>query len=136
MAPDTPSLGARSRIGKVTILFGTPSQAYERALRTHELHDRLNNYPLHIVRYSLFDDVWTKPVCILSILLRELAKPGGERLKWLLWVNGDIIILNLYVSIEALLPPEDDLEWDDVHLIISYNWNWLDNSVSPVRVNI
>ena len=51
VAPDTPSLGARSWIGKVTILFSTPSQAYERTLRTHELYNRLNNYPLHIVRY-------------------------------------------------------------------------------------
>ena len=136
VAPGTPSLGARSRIGKVTILFGTPSQAYERALRTHELHDRLNNYPLHILRYSLLDDVWTKPAYILSILLRELAKPEGERLEWLLWVDGDTIILNPYVPIEALLPPENDPEWDDVHLLVSHDWNGLNNGVFPVRVNI
>lgn len=135
VAPDTPSLGARSRIGKVTILFGTLSQAYERALRTHELHDRLNNYPLHVLRHSLLDNVWTKPAYILSILLRELAKPEGERLEWLLWVDGDTIILNPYVPIEALLPPEDDPEWDDVHLLVSYDWNGLNNGVFPVRVN-
>lgn len=136
VAPDTPSLGARSRIGKVTILFGTLSQAYERALRTHELHDRLNNYPLHVLRYSLLDDVWTKPAYILSILLRELAKPEGERLEWLLWVDGDTIILNPYIPIEALLPPEDDPEWDDVHLLVSHDLNGLNNGVFPVRVNI
>lgn len=136
VAPDSPSLGARSRIGKVTILFGTLSQAYERALRTHELHDRLNNYPLHVLRYSLLDDVWTKPAYILSILLRELAKPEGERLEWLLWVDGDTIILNPYVPIEAFLPPEDDPEWDDVHLLVSHDWNGLNNGVFPVRVNI
>ena len=136
VAPDTPSLGARSRIGKATILFGTLSEVYERALRTHELHNRLNNYPLYVLRHSLLDDVWTKPAYILSILLRELAKPEGERLEWVFWVDGDTIILNPYVPIEALLPPEDDPEWDDVHLLVSYDWNGLNNGVFPVRVNI
>ncbi|OCK82150.1 glycosyltransferase family 34 protein, partial [Lepidopterella palustris CBS 459.81] len=129
-------LGARPRIGKVTILFGTPSSAYERALRTHELHDRLHNYPLHVLRSSILDNVWTKPAYILSILLRELAKPEGERLQWLLWVDGDTIILNPYVPIEALIPPEDDPEWDDVQLLVSHDWNGLNNGVFPVRVSI
>ena len=133
MAPDTLSLGARSRIGEVTILFGTPSQDYERVLRTHELHGRLYNYPLHIVRYSLLDDIWTKPV---YILLRKLAKPGGERLKWLLWVDGDTIILNPYVPIKILLLRKDDLEWDNVYLLVSHNWNGLNNGVFPMYVSI
>lgn len=42
-------LGAKPRIGKCTMLF-YGNQAWERALRTHERHDRGHGYRLHILR--------------------------------------------------------------------------------------
>ena len=71
-------LGARVRIGKCTILF-RGNDFWERCLRTHEQHDRHNGYRLHVLREEIMDDVWTKPAYILSLLLRELSKPPGDR---------------------------------------------------------
>ena len=126
-------LGARTRVGKCTILFnGNPF--WERCIRTHEQHDKVHGYRLHVLRHHLMDDVWSKPAYVLSLLLRELSKPDSERLDWLFWVDADTIILNPYVPIETFLPPPGT-EFDDVHLIYSADWNGLNNGVFPVRVN-
>ncbi|KAM3415052.1 hypothetical protein BST61_g10187 [Cercospora zeina] len=126
-------LGARTRIGKCTILFYGNS-AWERAIRTHERHDREHGYRLHILRQQLLDDVWSKPAYILSLLLRELAKPESERLEWLLWVDADTVLLNPHIPIDVFLPPPGS-EFDDIHLVYSNDWNGLNNGVFPVRVN-
>lgn len=131
IAPERDMLGHRTIIGKCTIvLYG--SAIYERAVRTHEAHDRINGYPLHVLRQSIMDDVWSKPAYILSLLLRELSKPDSERLQWLLWVDADTIMLNPYIPIEIFLPPSP--EFDDIHLLITHDWNGLNNGVFPVRV--
>lgn len=124
-------LGARVRIGKCTILFNG-NAFWERAIRTHERHNREHGYRLHVLRQHLMDDVWSKPAYILSLVLRELAKPESERLEWLFWVDADTIILNPYIPIEIFLPPQD---FDDIHLMYSNDWNGLNNGVFPIRVN-
>jgi hypothetical protein len=126
-------LGARIRIGKCTVLF-YGNNFWERCIRTHEQHDKVNGYRLHVLRQQLVDDVWSKPAYILSLLLRELAKPEPERLEWLLWVDADTIILNPNVPIETFLPPAGT-EFDDVHLMYTNDMNGLNNGVFPVRVN-
>jgi len=131
IAPARQSFGERIRVGKCTIIFGGAA-IYERAVRTHELHDRMHGYPLHVLRHGILDDVWSKPAYVLSLLLRELSKPEGERLQWLLWVDADTILLNPHIPIETFLPPSP--EFDDVHLVISRDWNGLNNGVFPVRV--
>lgn len=128
-------LGARTRIGKCTILFNVGSSTYwERAIRTHEEHDRLNGYRLHVLREQILDTVWSKPAYILSLLLRELSKPEGERLDWIFWFDADTIILNPKVPIETFLPP-NNRELQDINLLYSKDWNGLNNGVFPVRVN-
>lgn len=82
--PDRVFLGEQTRIGKVTILFGGDNPTYERALRTHDVHNRIHGYPMNVLRQGILNDVWTKPAYILSLLLRELSKPKGQRLEWLL----------------------------------------------------
>lgn len=126
-------LGARTRIGKCTILFNGNS-FWERAIRTHERHDREHGYRLHVLRQHLMDDVWSKPAYILSLLLRELSKPESDRLEWLFWVDADTIILNPYIPIEVFLPPPGS-EFEDIHLMYSNDWNGLNNGVFPVRVS-
>ena len=125
-------LGARTRIGKITILFHGNS-FWERCIRTHEHHDKVHGYRLHILRQHLMDDVWSKPAYILSMLLRELSKPDSERLDWLFWVDADTVILNPYIPIETFLPPPGT-EFDDVYLMYSADWNGLNNGVFPIRV--
>ncbi|KAF2225014.1 hypothetical protein BDZ85DRAFT_194813, partial [Elsinoe ampelina] len=124
-------LGARPSVGKVTIIFGGAA-IYERALKTHITHDRMHGYPLHVLRHGILDDVWSKPGFILALLLRELAKPEAERLQWLLWVDADTVLLNPYVPVETFLPPSP--EFDDVNLLVTRDWNGLNNGVFPVRV--
>jgi hypothetical protein len=131
--PESEHLGARTRVGKCTILFNGNS-FWERAIRTHEEHDRLHGYRLHVLRQQLLDDVWSKPAYILSLLLRELSKFESERLDWLFWVDADTVILNPHVPIETFLPPPGS-EFEDVHLLYSNDWNGLNNGVFPVRVN-
>lgn len=126
-------LGARTRIGKCTILFNGNS-FWERAIRTHERHDREHGYRLHVLRQHLMDDVWSKPAYILSLLLRELSKPESDRLEWLFWVDADTIILNPYIPIDVFLPPPGS-EFEDIHLMYSNDWNGLNNGVFPVRVS-
>lgn len=132
-ATEEERLGARTRIGKCTILFNGNS-FWERALRTHERHDKEHGYRLHVLRQHLMDDVWSKPAYILSLLLRELAKPESERLEWLFWVDADTIILNPHIPIEVFLPPPGS-EFENIHLMFSNDWNGLNNGVFPVRVN-
>ncbi|OQO08809.1 hypothetical protein B0A48_05699 [Cryoendolithus antarcticus] len=131
--PESERLGARTRVGKCTILFNGNSY-WERAIRTHEQHDRIHGYRLHVLRQHLMDDVWSKPAYILSLLLRELAKPDSERLDWLFWVDADTVILNPYVPVEVFLPPPGP-EFEDVNLLYSNDWNGLNNGVFPIRVN-
>lgn len=126
-------LGARTRIGKMTILFHGNS-FWERCIRTHEQHDKVHGYRLHVLRQQLLDDVWSKPAYILSLLLRELSKPESERLDWLFWADADTVILNPYIPIETFLPPPGT-EFDDIYLMYSNDWNGLNNGVFPIRVN-
>ena len=126
-------LGARTRVGKCTILFNG-NQYWERAIRTHEAHDRIHGYRLHVLRQQLLDDVWSKPAYVLSLLLRELSKPESERLEWLLWVDADTVILNPYVPIEVFLPPPTP-EFEEVYLLYSNDWNGLNNGVFLIKVN-
>ncbi|KAK4983370.1 hypothetical protein LTR50_007270 [Elasticomyces elasticus] len=132
--PDRQDLGEKPRVGKCTVVFGGGSAqaTYERAIRTHETHDRIHGYRLHVLRHAILDDVWSKPAYILSLLLQELAKSESERLEWLFWVDGDTIMLNPYIPIETFLPPSP--EFDDIHLLVSNDWNGLNNGVFPIRV--
>lgn len=120
-------------LAKVTILFGKPSPVYERALRTHNAHNRLHDYSMLVLRQNMMSDVWSKPAYILSCILRELAKPPHERLQWLLWVDADTIIINPYVPIEVFLPPATQ-DWNDVHMLVTHDWNGLNNGIFPIRV--
>ncbi|KAF2815014.1 uncharacterized protein BDZ99DRAFT_348897, partial [Mytilinidion resinicola] len=121
------------RIGKVMMQFGHRSPVYDRALRSHERHNKIHNYPLHILRYPILDGIWAKAAYIQYVLLREMSKPEADRLQWLFWVDSDTIIMDPLMPIEALLPP-DDPEWDDVNLLVAHDWNGLNAGVFPVRV--
>ena len=131
--PQAMKLVSTARIAKCTIIFGNLNPVYDRALQTHETHNKKHGYPMYILRQSILDDVWTKPAYILSLILRELAKPAEERLEWLFWVDADTIMLNTHIPIEVFLPPSH--EWEDVNLMISHDMNGLNNGVFPIRVH-
>ncbi|KAI9806044.1 MAG: hypothetical protein M1833_004451 [Piccolia ochrophora] len=131
--PETLEIDSQPTIGKVTILFGGDvNPTYERALSTHETHNRKHNYPMHVLRHGILNDVWTKPAYILSLLLQELTKPESERLKWLLWHDADTVLMNPSIPLDAFLPPPT---MSDIHLLVTDDFNGLNNGVFPVRVH-
>ena len=99
-----------SLIGKVTILFHGRDPTYIRAIQTHQAHNRLHGYPLLALRHAILDGIWSKPAYLLAVLLEEMRKPDGQRLKWLLcvfdqksqertltlhsWVDADTVVTN------------------------------------------
>lgn len=78
------TLKIRPQVGKVHAVFGEPNPVYERALQLHQTHSDLMGHPMFVLRERLLSGLWSKPAFILSVMLKELAKPEDERLKWLL----------------------------------------------------
>ncbi|KAH7055983.1 hypothetical protein B0J12DRAFT_709640 [Macrophomina phaseolina] len=118
------------RMGKVSILYGEPNPVYERALRTHEVHNRIHGLRQYVLREQVVDGVWNKPAYLLSIMMDELARPAEARLEWLLWVDGDTVVLNPCVPPSKFLPPDPA-----VHMVVSRDANGLNNGIFLLRVN-
>lgn len=81
------SIEAESLIAKATILFHGKDPTYVRALQTHQTHNRRFGYPMLVLRHGILDGIWSKPAYLLAVLLEELRKTEGHRLKWLWCVN-------------------------------------------------
>lgn len=127
-------LDEQARIGKVSIVYGDVKPVYERALWTHKIHNRIHGYPMFIQREAILDGYWTKPAYILSVILRELSKPESQRLLWIFWVDADTIILNYKTALEIFLPPAGDDTLSKVGILVTDDWNGLNNGVFAVRV--
>ncbi|EED11621.1 conserved hypothetical protein [Talaromyces stipitatus ATCC 10500] len=118
-------------VGKVTMVYGNNS-IYERAVNTHKVHSRRFDYPHFILRRPILDGVWNKYAILLSVLLRELEKPAERRLQWLFWTDADTVLMNPNLPLETFLPPPDVL---NVHLLLTKDWNGMNNGVFPIRVH-
>ncbi|KAL1616777.1 hypothetical protein SLS54_008169 [Diplodia seriata] len=131
-ARENSTWASNTRIGKCTAFFGKMRPTYERARRSHDMHNRIHGITPLVLRQQLVEGLWNKPAFILSVILDELRKPKDERLEWLLWVDRDTIVLNPCVPVEAFLPPAEE---EDVHMVVTKDWNGLNNGVFLVRVN-
>jgi len=78
--------GAKSVVGKLTISFGEPDAVYDRAIRSHEFHNKKMGYSQFVLRERVMSGLWSKHAYIISTLVQELAKPEAERLQWLMSV--------------------------------------------------
>ncbi|OJD30178.1 glycosyltransferase family 34 protein [Diplodia corticola] len=124
------------RMGKVTVLYGDVHPTYERALRTHQLHNRIHGLREFVLRTQVVDGVWNKPAYILSVLVDELAKPDpAARLEWLLWVDGDTVVLNPCVPPSRFLPPTNNDFDNPINAIVTRDWNGLNNGIFLLRVS-
>jgi hypothetical protein len=125
-----------ARIGKMSMLYGGSTvSTYERALQTHKRHNRKHGYPMFIQRVDVLDGYWTKPAFILNMILRELRKPETHRLQWLFWFDADTIVLNYNIHMEIFLPPDDDDILKKIHVLISDDFNGLNNGIFGIRVS-
>ncbi|RDW64042.1 hypothetical protein BP5796_10544 [Coleophoma crateriformis] len=131
-APRT-ALNSPPQVGKVHACFGGCNPTYERALRTHEEHSERMGHPMFVLREKILSGLWSKPAYILSIILAELALPPEERLKWLLWNDADIVIMNPNIPLDVFIPPQP--EFDYVNLLVTNDRNGLNNGVFLIRVN-
>lgn len=72
------------RIAKACMLYGSQNPLYERAVRSHRIHNELHNYPMHVLRHEITGGYWNKPSYLLSLVVNELAKPPEERTEWIM----------------------------------------------------
>ncbi|KAL2829831.1 galactosyl transferase GMA12/MNN10 family protein [Aspergillus pseudoustus] len=119
------------KVGKVMAVYGN-HPVYERTLATHEEQSRRLGYPLFVFRNPVLDGYWNKLAVLLSVMLQELEKPADQRLEWLFWSDADTIVMNPNIPLEIFLPPP---ELPDVHLLLSKDWNGMNNGVFPIRVH-
>ncbi|KAJ5431864.1 hypothetical protein N7445_008362 [Penicillium cf. griseofulvum] len=120
------------RVAKVSMLYGETNHMYERALQSHERHGKRWGYPMHILRQDISIGFWNKPSYLLSLVISEMAKPAGERMEWLMWVDADSIILNNDIPVEIFLPPSD---LKDIHLVASQDQNGLNTGIMFLHVH-
>jgi mannan polymerase II complex MNN10 subunit len=101
----------------------------------------------------IIDLLWNKPAFLLTILMREMMKPTKERLEWIMWVDRDTMILDQCRPISSFLPTEksrsswwrqgtqrshdsqDGTNREDVNLLVTNDFNGLNNGIFIVRVN-
>lgn len=60
---------------------------YERAVRTHKVHNERWNYPLHVLRHDVTGGFWNKPAYLMGIIVQELSKAPSERAEWIMYVS-------------------------------------------------
>ena len=115
------------------MLYGGPNPLYERALGTHEAHNENFGYPFYVLREQTLPGYWSKPAYLLRLLLSELEKPKSERLEWLVWIDGDVVVMNPNIPLEIFLPPSP--QWDHIYAIMTNDHRGLNNGVFFLRVN-
>ncbi|KAI2794149.1 hypothetical protein POX_a00739 [Penicillium oxalicum] len=113
------------------MIYGNRS-IYDRGLRTHQEHARRFGYPVSVLRKPIMSGTYSKCAILLSEMLRELEKPPGERLEWLFWFDSDSVLMNANMPLEVFLPPP---RLSEVHLLLTKDWNGLNNGVYFIRVN-
>jgi hypothetical protein len=121
-----------SKIAKVSMLYGEPNAAYERAMQTQLYHADKHGYEVHILREKLLGRLWSKPAYLLSLLLNELQRPVTERLHWLFWFDADTIILNPKIPLELFLPPPSHPQ---ISFLCGYDHNGLNDGAFLLRVD-
>jgi mannan polymerase II complex MNN10 subunit len=145
----SPFATGRARIGLVTAQFGQQQDHYQKAFQTHLLHSLIHGTEVHVLCDPIVDDLWNKPAFILNLLMHEMLKPENKRLEWLMWVDRDTLILDQCRPISSFLPPEPSRFggcWDGsndadrnsangTHLLVSNDFNGLNNGVFLLRVN-
>jgi len=72
------------RVAKACMLYGSQNPLYERAVRSHRVHNELHNYPMHVLRHEITGGYWNKPSYLLSLVVNELAKAPDVRAEWIM----------------------------------------------------
>ncbi|OAL07485.1 galactosyl transferase GMA12/MNN10 family protein [Phaeosphaeriaceae sp. SRC1lsM3a] len=153
----SPFTTGRARIATVTAHFGPVSEHYQKAFKTHLLHSLIHGTEVRVMCDPIIDDLWNKPAYILSLLMREMMKPPSRRLEWIMWVDRDTMILDQCRPMSSFLPPDPEKSYlgswwrrdnvqaessrgsatntTEVNLLVTKDWNGLNNGIFLLRVN-
>jgi mannan polymerase II complex MNN10 subunit len=151
----SPFTEGRARIAVVTAHFGAITEHSGTALRTHLLHSLIHGTEAKVMCDPIIDLLWNKPAFILTVLMREMIKPTKERLEWIMWADRDTMILDQCRPISSFLPTEksrfpswwrqdtqhphdsqeDGANKREVNLLVTNDFNGLNNGVFILRVN-
>lgn len=124
---------AFAKFAKITASFGEPDPAYEAAIASHDLHNKLHGYQHFILREQMLKGLWSKHAYILSIIGNELVKPVEERLAWVMWHDRDTVLMNPQIHLDIFLPPSP--AFDHIHLLVTNDRHGLNNGVFLCRVS-
>ncbi|KAH8749847.1 hypothetical protein F5882DRAFT_525098 [Hyaloscypha sp. PMI_1271] len=121
-----------SAVGKVHAVFGELNPTYERALRLHEAHSLQMGHPVFILRERILSGLWSKPAFVLATILQEMSKPEDVRLKWLLWVDADVVVMNPQIPLDVFIPPSP--EFDYVNLLATGDRHGLNDGCFLIKI--
>ena len=113
------------------MLYGKENAWYARAIETHKRHAGRQGSSMYVLEHEVTDGFWNKPTYILSLLVAELAKHPRERSMWLMWVDGDSIIINPEIMPQIFLPPPD---FNNVNFLVTKDHNGMNTGVFFLRV--
>ena len=150
----SPFSASRHRWATVTAFFGglEANEHYTKALTTHLEHALVHGSEVHVLCDKMIDGLWNKPAFILDVLLREMLKPESKRLEWLVWVDGDSLILDQCRPATSFLPStlssqplskrwrRDEIKMGEapspeINLIATHDPNGLNNGIFLLRVS-
>lgn len=151
----SPFSAPRHRWATVTAFFGDleANEHYTKALTTHLEHALVHGSEVHVLCDKMVDGLWNKPAFILDILLKEMLKPESKRLEWLVWVDGDSLILDQCRPATSFLPstllsnPLSEWQRRDeitsgeetpspaINLVATHDPNGLNNGIFLLRVS-
>ncbi|RMZ76704.1 hypothetical protein DV737_g4686, partial [Chaetothyriales sp. CBS 132003] len=124
--------GQTAKVAKVSVIYGEVNEYYDAAIQSHQRHASRHGYPFHTLRHPVAQGYWNKAEYLHALLVMELAKPVGERMKWLMWVDADSAIINPLLPVEIFLPPED---FHEIHFLGNKDQNGLNTGIFFIRVH-
>jgi hypothetical protein len=61
-----------------------------------------------------------------------MSEPEGDRPLWLMWFDADTLVINPWIAVENFFPTYD---LDGINLVVTEDWNGLNNGVFLMRVS-
>ncbi|KAL4931663.1 cytochrome P450 [Aspergillus undulatus] len=129
---DFTTIPSYRRVTKVSMLYGAKNSLYERALQSHRRHAERWGYGMDVLQEDIAVGYWNKPAYLLALVVAELARPDGERVEWLMWVDADSVIINPAIPLEIFLPPSNV---ENVHLVATKDHKGLNTGIFFLRVH-
>ncbi|KAF2148188.1 glycosyltransferase family 34 protein [Myriangium duriaei CBS 260.36] len=120
-------------VTKVSMLYGGHKfSQLEDALAGHRRHGERWGCGFEELEYDVTTrKLYSKHYFLMSIMIRELAKPVNQRQQWLMWVDADSILVNPALSPEIFLPPDHP----DVYALVTGDHNGLNDGIFYLRVH-